>query len=191
MGASVRRGPSRKGASTDIRAGGCSGAKYIARQPTQATKSVVIGPVRPAMHDDALEVEAAALALPSEVGGSHRSTVRTSSASSIAVCQLLPWPCGGVQSHQFSNRYHRRYHLSAKRKLFAAIRGNPTGVRFADACKVAGWLGFSAKGQVGSHCAFARTGEPVGLNFQNRNGNISAYQARQLIDMIDKYEDEL
>ena len=28
------------------------------------------------------------------------------------------------------------------------------------------------------------------LNFQNRNGKIKACQARQLIDMIDKYEDD-
>jgi hypothetical protein len=29
------------------------------------------------------------------------------------------------------------------------------------------------------------------LNFQNRNGKIKPYQARQLIAMIDKYESEL
>lgn len=61
-------------------------------------------------------------------------------------------------------------------------------MRFSDACKVAGWLGFSGKGGKGSHNAFSRPGEEVGLNFQNRKGKIKPYQARQLIDMIEKYE---
>lgn len=41
-----------------------------------------------------------------------------------------------------------------------------------------------------SHKAYSRTGEPVGLNFQNREGYIKPYQARQLIDMLDRYGDE-
>lgn len=81
--------------------------------------------------------------------------------------------------------------MSQKRKLVDAIRGNPKEVRFDDACKVAEWLGFVGKGGSGSHCAFSRHGEPTGLNFQNRNGKVPPYQARQLIDMIDKYEEEL
>jgi len=46
------------------------------------------------------------------------------------------------------------------------------------------------KGGAGSHRAFARPGEPVLLNFQNRKGRIPPYQARQLAAMIDKYEAE-
>ena len=38
------------------------------------------------------------------------------------------------------------------------------------------------------HRSYARTGEPVGLNFQNRGGNVPPYQARQLVAMMDKYE---
>ncbi len=76
--------------------------------------------------------------------------------------------------------------------LVAAIRNNPQDVRFDDACKVAGWLGFSAAGGKGSHAAFSRSGEPTGLNFQRlKDGKIPRYQAVQLIAMIDKYEDEL
>ena len=44
---------------------------------------------------------------------------------------------------------------------------------------VATWLGFTASGGAGSHKAYSRPGEPTLLNFQ------------KLIDMIDKYEDEL
>jgi len=73
-------------------------------------------------------------------------------------------------------------------KLFAAIRANPKAVRFRDACKAAELLGFVHKGGQGSHCAYAREGEPIGLNFQNRGGNVPPYQARQLLAMMDKYE---
>jgi hypothetical protein len=79
--------------------------------------------------------------------------------------------------------------VSKSAKLIEAIRRNPKDVRFDDACKVAEWLGFTAKGGAGSHNAFARPGEPMQLNFQNCRGKITAYQARQLIDMIEIYWD--
>lgn len=80
--------------------------------------------------------------------------------------------------------------MTKHEKLFASIRNNPKGVRFDDACKVAEMLGFIHKSGQGSHRAFARAGEVVLLNFQNRNGLIPPYQARQLIEMMDKYQDE-
>ncbi len=43
-------------------------------------------------------------------------------------------------------------------------------------------------GGKGSHAVYARAGEPTILNFQNRNGCIPPYQARQLSAMLDKYE---
>jgi len=72
-------------------------------------------------------------------------------------------------------------------KLLAAIRNNPKDVRFADACKAAETVGFVRAGGKGSHTVYARPGEPVILNFQNRSGSIPPYQARQLIEMLDKY----
>jgi hypothetical protein len=80
--------------------------------------------------------------------------------------------------------------LSQRSKLIEQIKRNPQDVRFDDACKVAEWLGFSSKAQKGSHRAFARPGEATLLNFQERNGKIPPYQAKQLIGMIEKYEDE-
>lgn len=77
--------------------------------------------------------------------------------------------------------------VNTKSKLLAAIVANPRQVRFADACKVALALGFEHKGGAGSHTAFARRGEPVGLNFQNRGGFVPPYQARQSVEMIRKY----
>ena len=81
--------------------------------------------------------------------------------------------------------------MSRRDKLIDAICNSPQDVRFDDACKVAGWLGFKGRAAKGSHCALSRQGEPVGLNFQNCNGKIPTYQAKQLIQMIAKYESEL
>ncbi len=72
-------------------------------------------------------------------------------------------------------------------KLLAAIRANPQSVRFADACRAARLLGFAHEGGKGSHRVFKRKGEPVQLNFQNRDGHIPPYQGRQLARMIEKY----
>jgi hypothetical protein len=80
--------------------------------------------------------------------------------------------------------------MSQREKLIASVRENPKDVRFEDACKIAGWLGFHPGGK-SSHYAYSRPGERSGLNFQNRGGKIPLYQAKQLIDMIEKYEDEL
>jgi hypothetical protein len=78
----------------------------------------------------------------------------------------------------------------SREKLLAAIRNNPKDVRFYDACKVAGWLGFDRKGGKGAHYAFGRPGELTVLNFQNHKGKIPPYQAKQLIEMMDKYAPE-
>jgi hypothetical protein len=72
-------------------------------------------------------------------------------------------------------------------KLLDAIRNNPRNVRFADACRAAQAIGYERAGGKGSHTVFARRGEPVILNFQNRGGYIPPYQARQLIEMLDKH----
>lgn len=80
--------------------------------------------------------------------------------------------------------------MSRIAKVIAAMRNNPKDVRFADACRVAQAIGFTAKGGSGSHCTFARPGEPIQLNFQDRKGLVPAYQARQLLEMIDRYYNE-
>lgn len=78
--------------------------------------------------------------------------------------------------------------MTRREKLLAAIRNNPRGVRFADACRAAEAIGFVRAGGNGSHVVYARAGEPTILNFQDRNGYVPPYQARQLIEMLDKYE---
>lgn len=75
-------------------------------------------------------------------------------------------------------------------KLLLAICNSPKNVRLADACKAADKLGFTSKAQSGSHHAYSKTGELTGLNFQDiGGGKIPAYQAKQLIQMIEKYWD--
>ena len=79
--------------------------------------------------------------------------------------------------------------MTSREKLLEALRNNPKAVRFEDACRIAEWLGFQRKGGRGSHCTYAREGEPLLLNFQNRSGHMKAYQARQLDEMVEKYGD--
>ena len=78
--------------------------------------------------------------------------------------------------------------MSQRSKLVQSIRNNPKDARFEDACRVAEMLGFTAHGGSGSHRVFARSGEPVQLNFQEQpGGKIKPYQARQLITMLVLY----
>jgi hypothetical protein len=72
-------------------------------------------------------------------------------------------------------------------KLLAAIRANPRNVSFRNACRPARLLGFVHEGGRGSHLVFKQKGEPVQLNFQDRDGYVPPYQARQLAQMIAKY----
>jgi predicted RNA binding protein YcfA (HicA-like mRNA interferase family) len=77
--------------------------------------------------------------------------------------------------------------MTKRDKLLAGILENPQRVRFDDACRVARSLGFVHEGGRGSHRVFKRPGEPTQLNFQDRDGFIPPYQARQLVAMIEKY----
>ena len=77
--------------------------------------------------------------------------------------------------------------MMKREKLLETIRNNPKAVRFDDACKVAEWMGFAHKSGNGSHMVFSKSGEPMVLNFQNRDGCIYPYQARQLIEMLNKH----
>ena len=82
--------------------------------------------------------------------------------------------------------------MSQRAKLLEAIRRNPADVRLSDAFKAAEMVGFLEKGGKGAHHAFARSGETMILNFQDRgDGRIPTYQAKQLIVMLDKYLDQL
>lgn len=80
--------------------------------------------------------------------------------------------------------------MAKRAKVIESIRNNPVGVRFSDACRVAEWLGFEAKGGRGSHRTFVGPDPKDFLTFQDRKGEITVYQAKQLLVMVDKYYDE-
>jgi hypothetical protein len=77
--------------------------------------------------------------------------------------------------------------MTKRDKRIAALRNNPKAVRFEDACCIAESLGFEWHGGRGSHRTYGRDNESKLLNFQDRNGYIKPYQARQLIEMVEKY----
>jgi len=77
--------------------------------------------------------------------------------------------------------------MTKQEKQFTSLRNNPKTVRFDDACKIAERIGFSRQGGKGSHRTYGRIDEPMLLNFQNRGGYILSYQAKQLLDMVNKY----
>ena len=80
--------------------------------------------------------------------------------------------------------------MSKSEKLLARLRNSSSGIRFEEACKIAERLGFQRKAGQGSHRTYAREDEPLLLNFQNRGGFIKPYQARQLLNMVEKYESD-
>jgi len=77
--------------------------------------------------------------------------------------------------------------MTKQEKLLESIRNNLRAVRFDDACKIAERPGFSQQGGKGSHRTYGRADEPLLLNFQNRGGHILPYQAKQLLEMVEKY----
>jgi hypothetical protein len=77
--------------------------------------------------------------------------------------------------------------MTRKDEQFASLRKNLKAVRFSDACRIAEHLGFSRQGGKGSHRTYGRADEPSLLNFQDRDGYILPYQARQLLEMLENY----
>lgn len=77
--------------------------------------------------------------------------------------------------------------MSKREKLLSRLQNSLNDVRFEEACKIAEGIGFKRKGGKGSHCTYAHAGENLLLNFQNCNGFIKPYQARQLLKMVEKY----
>ena len=64
---------------------------------------------------------------------------------------------------------------------------NPKAVRFEDACRIAEALSLQCKGGQSSHRTYGYQSEPILIKFQNYNGYIKPYQARRLIEMLNKY----
>jgi predicted RNA binding protein YcfA (HicA-like mRNA interferase family) len=83
--------------------------------------------------------------------------------------------------------------MERKKRIYEKLKNNPKNVRFEELCKAAEIFGFQFRGGRGSHRVYVREGVREILNFQNVNGKAKAYQVRQLLKVIEKYnllEDE-
>jgi hypothetical protein len=74
--------------------------------------------------------------------------------------------------------------------LNKAIR-NPAGVRFAEIRRLAEALGFGLSRVKGSHHIYSQPGIPELLNLQDVGGMAKAYQVRQLLKLVERYNLEL
>jgi hypothetical protein len=74
-----------------------------------------------------------------------------------------------------------------RRKELEELKANPNKVRFKRLCQIAESFGFESRKGRGSHRVFFRDGIFELLNFQNEDGWAKAYQVRQFIKVIEKY----
>jgi HicA-like toxin of HicAB toxin-antitoxin system len=75
-----------------------------------------------------------------------------------------------------------------KIKRLQRARNNPANVWFADLCKLAEHCGFQLRGSRGSHRVYTHPQVREILNFQDVGGKAKAYQVRQFLAIIDRYE---
>jgi hypothetical protein len=74
-----------------------------------------------------------------------------------------------------------------KQLLLEELKANPKKIRFERLCKIARTLGFETRKGTGSHRVFFKEGIQEILNFQNEDGWAKAYQVRQFIKVIERY----
>jgi len=76
-------------------------------------------------------------------------------------------------------------------EIVGKMRSNPSGVRFADLCKVCDHYFGQARQSSGSHRVYKTPwiGDPR-VNIQNSNGQAKAYQVRQVLKAIERLEVE-
>jgi len=67
------------------------------------------------------------------------------------------------------------------------LKANPKKIRFVRLCQIAEAFGFQTRKGTGSHRVFYRDGLWEILNIQDESGWAKAYQVRQFIKIIEKY----
>jgi hypothetical protein len=75
-----------------------------------------------------------------------------------------------------------------KHELLEELKANPKKIRFVRVCRIAEVFGFQTRKSSGSHRVYYRDGVREILNFQNDEGWAKAYQVKQFIKIIEKYE---
>lgn len=73
------------------------------------------------------------------------------------------------------------------RKILQRVIASPHNVRFADLAKLFEAFGFKLLRVSASHHIFGRAGIPEQLNIQNVRGQAKAYQVRQFLKLIERY----
>lgn len=75
--------------------------------------------------------------------------------------------------------------------ILEKMRKNPAGVRFSEVCRICEHDFGPARQASGSHRVYKTpwSGDPR-VNIQNRKGYAKAYQVRQIIKAIEKWEAE-
>jgi hypothetical protein len=73
------------------------------------------------------------------------------------------------------------------RKLLKKALSSPANLRFEEACALARAFGFHLSRVRGSHHIFAHPSVRELLNLQEVGGGAKAYQVRQLLDLVERY----
>jgi len=75
--------------------------------------------------------------------------------------------------------------------ILEKMRNNPAGVRFAEVCKICDHYFGQARQASGSHRVYKTpwSGDPR-VNIQNSKGYAKAYQVKQIIKAIERWEAE-
>lgn len=81
--------------------------------------------------------------------------------------------------------------MSMLSDVIERMRQNPSGVRFADVCRVCDHYFGRASQTSGSHRVYKMpwSGDPR-VNIQNKKGYAKGYQVRQVVKAIDRLEQE-
>ena len=74
--------------------------------------------------------------------------------------------------------------MAKSEQLLAKAVRNPGGLRFAELCQLAEYVGFEFSRQRGSHRVYRHPGLRKTLSFQNSRGQAKPYQVRQLLSII-------
>ena len=75
-----------------------------------------------------------------------------------------------------------------KRELLLELKANPKKIRFSRICQIAEAFGIQTRKGTGSHRVYYIECLWEILNFQNEGGWAKAYQVRQFIKIVEKYE---
>jgi predicted RNA binding protein YcfA (HicA-like mRNA interferase family) len=76
-------------------------------------------------------------------------------------------------------------------KLFAKAARSPASCRFTEIQRLLGAFGFHLSRVTGSHHIYTHPGIPELVNLQSVKGMAKAYQVRQLLRLVERYNLEL